>query len=212
MKLILLCTLLLISCSDRDPDAAAQRDDARDRENAVGLIEGEALPDPEGSVTFESREKGDSSLDRFEGTIMELAGGNRRSDADPLPRLVGVRSGSHEGYDRVVFEYSGTTIPEWSTEYIDRPAHECGSGKQRFLAGDGWLQLHVEGAAAHTDQGEPTVTNRDRTLTLPNLRQLALICDFEGNVTWVLGLEIPTRYRVLELTDPVRIVLDVRHP
>ena len=209
---LFLLTVTLISCAEQESDLGDDRDDAHDRENALEMIEGESTPDHDGSLALEEREEGDSSLDEFDGTIMELAGGSDTYGSASLPQLVEVRSGYHEGYDRVVFEFTGTTVPEWSTEYIDRPAHECGSGTQRFLAGDGWLQLHVEGVVAHTEEGEATIDNRDRSLTLPNLVQLTSTCDYEGNVIWVLGLNAPTSYRVLELTDPVRIVLDVQHP
>jgi hypothetical protein len=46
---------------------------------------------------------------------------------------------------------------------------------------------------------------------LPVLLQLEPTCDFEGEVSWVLGVKAPNRYRVLELKDPPRLVVDVRH-
>ena len=51
----------------------------------------------------------------------------------------------------------------------------------------------------------------NRTVNLPNLRQLVQTCDFEGHVTWVLGVGHPKRFRVVELTNPSRIVVDVKH-
>jgi hypothetical protein len=43
------------------------------------------------------------------------------------------------------------------------------------------------------------------------LKELKLICDFEGQVEWLLGLAARNGYRVLELTEPPRLVVDVRH-
>jgi hypothetical protein len=43
------------------------------------------------------------------------------------------------------------------------------------------------------------------------LYELELTCDFEAVVTWVLGLESPNRYQVRELSNPPRLVVDVRH-
>ena len=207
----LLLPLLLIACGEGDRDAAGA-DDAHDREVATELLQGdeEPTPDEEGSEAIAEREPGDESIDSFDGTVMELAGGEMTS-GEVRPVLVDVRSGHHEGYDRVVFEFSGDAAPEWTTEYIDRPTHECGSGKQRYLAGAGWLQIHFEGTAAHTEEMEATIENRDRALSLPNLQQLTLTCDYEGNVIWVLGLELPSRYRVVELKNPTRVVIDVQH-
>ena len=165
----------------------------------------------QGSDSIVKREEGDDSPDVFDGTIMELAGGSD-SWRGEMPRLVAVRTGYHEGYDRIVFEFSGDAMPSWWTEYIDRPAHECGSGEQRFLAGDAWLEVRFNGSAAHTDAGEPTITSRDRTLKLPNMKELALTCDFEATVTWVIGLASPEPYRAIELTNPTRLVIEIRHP
>lgn len=127
--------------------------------------------------------------------------------------LRAVRAARHDDFDRVVFEFDGTEVPGYHVEYIDRPVRQCGSGDPMQVAGDGWLAVRLEPAYAH--EGETTVTatvrDRDRTLDLPNLRQLVLTCDFEAQVEWVLGLRSPNRYRVRELTDPGRLVVDVRH-
>jgi hypothetical protein len=40
---------------------------------------------------------------------------------------------------------------------------------------------------------------------------MTLICDFEGQVEWVLGIAAPAAYRVSELTGPARLVLDVSY-
>ena len=36
--------------------------------------------------------------------------------------------------------------------------------------------------------------------------------DFEGQVTWVLGLTEELDFRVSDPTDPTRVVVDVGHP
>ena len=45
----------------------------------------------------------------------------------------------------------------------------------------------------------------------PNLRQVKLAGDFEGVVSFGLGLRRKTGFRVFRLTAPTRIVVDVRH-
>ena len=47
---------------------------------------------------------------------------------------------------------------------------------------------------------------RDR----PIIREIESTCDFEGEVTWVIGVASPNRYQVLELASPARLVVDVR--
>jgi hypothetical protein len=125
-------------------------------------------------------------------------------------QLIDVRAARNEGYDRVVFELGGA-VPGYHIEYVDSPIRDCGAGDVRPIAGDGWLEVRLYPAAAHTEAGAPTITKRERALTLPILRELELTCDFEAVVTWVLGVAAPHRYAVLELKDPPRLVIDIQH-
>ena len=125
-------------------------------------------------------------------------------------RLIDVRTGVHEGFDRVVFEFD-ERVPGYHIEYIDQPVRKCGSGKVTPLAGDGWLEVRMYPAKAHTEEGQSTVANRERMPGLPVLSELELTCDFEAVVTWVFGVESPNRYQVRELSSPPRLVIDLRH-
>ena len=130
-------------------------------------------------------------------------------DSGPA-RLIAVRTATHDGFDRTVFEFD-KRLPGYHTEYIDRPVRKCGPGRIAQLAGDGWLEVRLYPARAHTDEGEPTVAEHERMLNMAVLSELELTCDFEAVVTWVLGVQTPNRYRVRELSGPPRLVVDVRH-
>jgi hypothetical protein len=66
-------------------------------------------------------------------------------------------------------------------------------------------------AQAHTEAGEATIKDRERHLNLPVLRELESVCDFEADVTWVLGVAARNRFRVQELPGPARLVIDIQH-
>lgn len=125
--------------------------------------------------------------------------------------LTAVRSARHEGFDRVVFEFAEGAVPGYEIEYVDRPIIQCGSGDPTPVAGDGWLHVRLTPARAHTEQGRPTVAFRAQRVRLGVVRELVRTCDFEGEVTWVLGVAHPNRFRVAELGGPPRLVVDVRH-
>ena len=125
--------------------------------------------------------------------------------------LQSVSTTACEGFDRVVFEFNTPATPGFHVSYIDKPIRQCASGNTVPVAGDAWLEVRMIPAQAHTDAGQPTIAQTNRTVNLPNLRQLVQTCDFEGHVTWVLGVGNPKRFRVVELTNPSRIVVDVKH-
>jgi hypothetical protein len=144
----------------------------------------------------------------FEGTagIIEKGPSDRG-----IALLTDVRAARHPGFDRVVLEFSGSGLPGYHVEYVDSPVRRCGSGETTPIRGDGWLEVRMAPAAAHDAAGQATIAERERLLDLPVVRELELTCDFEEVVTWVLGAASPNRYRVLELTDPPRLAVDVRH-
>ncbi|MFY1828835.1 hypothetical protein ACN47A_23150 [Myxococcus fulvus] len=129
----------------------------------------------------------------------------------PQATLRSVRAGAHPDYDRVVFEFEGTQLPGYRVEYTKEPAVQCGSGDPVSLAGKGQLQVSFTPAKAHTDAGEPTVATRELKPALPVLLELERTCDFEGEVTWVLGNKSHAPFRILELREPTRLVVDVKH-
>ena len=146
--------------------------------------------------------------DDFEGTTGII---DKKKTIKDAAVLKAIRTGRHEGFDRIVFEFEGDEVPGYHVEYIDKPVRACGSGDVVPLAGDGWLQVRFEPARAHTDEGKPTLGSRELVPKLPNLLELKSTCDFEGQVEWVAGVGSPNGFRVLELAKPARFVVDIKH-
>jgi len=122
-----------------------------------------------------------------------------------------VRTARHGNYDRVVFEFEGAELPGYHIEYIDKPVRACGSGNVVPLKGDGWLEIRFYPAQAHDENGQPTVQDRARSPNHEIIKELKSICDFEADVTWVLGVSSPNEYRGLELKNPTRLAVDIKH-
>ena len=115
------------------------------------------------------------------------------------------------GFDRVVFEFSGPAIPSYRVEYITEPLRACGSGDVVSLAGTRRLVVRLEPAQAHDSLGRATPGERALAPRLPAVLELRLLCDFEGQVDWAVGVAASRRFRVLEAAGPQRLFLDVRH-
>jgi len=146
----------------------------------------------------------------FAGTLEPV---RRPSTAAP-PRaavLRAVRAGREPGFDRVVFEFSGSGLPGYQIHYATEPILSCGSGAPPPLAGVGHLVVRFEPAQAHDTLGRVTAADRALAPQLQQLLELKLVCDFEGQVEWAVGLAARRPFRVLEDSQPPRVIVDVRH-
>jgi hypothetical protein len=128
-----------------------------------------------------------------------------------VSRLVAVRTGRHAGFDRVVFELSGT-LPGYRIQYVPKVVQD-GSGFPVALAGKAFIQVVLTPTNAHLDSGAPSWPGPKRFNTgFSAVRQVASAGDFEGYVTFALGIAQRSGFRVTELRNPSRIVVDVAHP
>ena len=187
--------LLLAACDDNGGDGAQTPTDT-----SVGGGEPMGTPDATASLPTPTAV--------FEGTRGPVE--QERTD-QPAAILVDVRTGHHEGFDRVVFEFD-IAIPGYRIEYVQSPITACGSGLTVTIAGDAFLQVRMTPAAAHDGQGNVTVDTTELTPGLPAILEVESTCDFEGEVTWVVGLNEEVDFSVFELSDPPRLVIDVLHP
>ncbi len=119
-----------------------------------------------------------------------------------------VRTGDQQTFDRVVFEMEGPKLPDHDVKYVQRPVH-CGSGLPAKVDGRAFLQVRLSPAQAHTEAGAPTVATLQRKVRLPVIREIRATCDFEGEVVWVVGLSARKEYRISELEEPARLVIDI---
>jgi hypothetical protein len=114
----------------------------------------------------------------------------------------------HASYDRFVIRVRSGT-PRYDVRYVSKIVAD-GSGNTVSLLGTRRLRVTLRNARAHTASGGALVPGA-KTPLCPNLRQLKLAGDFEGVVTFGLGLRRRTGFRVFRLTGPTRVVIDVAH-
>ena len=136
---------------------------------------------------------------------------NDQHEPGAIPVLTDVRVGSHEGFDRIVFEFEGDEFSPWEVKYVAQPI-ACGSGKDVVVGGTAALQVNLFTAQAHDEQGQLTIPSIDIAAGHPAIVQALSTCDFEALVTWVAGTEGDLPFRAFELTEPTRLVVDVQHP
>jgi hypothetical protein len=122
--------------------------------------------------------------------------------------ITDVSVGRHARFDRFVVEFSTHRVPHYritpkssSTFTLDP------SGRSVTLLGSAGLKVVM-----HTATGVGTYHGpADFRTGFPQLVEARRIGDFEGYVTWGLGLDHQSCKRVFTLTSPSRLVIDVPH-
>ena len=129
-----------------------------------------------------------------------------------LGLLTDVRLGTHEGYERIVFEFLPGSRPGYRVRFVRPPIVEDASGMEVDVDGEAFLSIRIEPASGFDltgDLGEvytgPTRIDGDGTV-----EELVRTGDFEAVLNWVAGLEERAPFRVMRLAGPPRIVVDVR--
>jgi len=86
-----------------------------------------------------------------------------------------------------------------------------GSGAPLRLRGTAFLEVVVR-APTHDQDYRPVLRPTRLRPDLPALREVNAPGSFEGQTTAGIGVTRRVGFRVLELTDPTRIVIDLAHP
>lgn len=129
----------------------------------------------------------------------------------PAPNVTGIRVGHHRSFDRVVVDLAGAA-PGFDVRYVRRLVRDP-SGKTVDLLGPASLRLVLRPANGHDpNSGTSTLRTPARTKwKLDQVRETAVIGDFEAVFTVGIGVARRAPFRVLTLRHPTRIVVDVRH-
>jgi hypothetical protein len=126
------------------------------------------------------------------------------------PTLTSLRAGRHANFDRVVFQLDGPIPSYYSVRYVPVVRLD-GSGEPLQLRGTAFLEVVVR-APTHDQNNHPVLRPSRLRPNFPALREVNAPGSFEGQTTAGIGLTKQVGFRVLELTNPTRIVVDLAHP
>ena len=120
--------------------------------------------------------------------------------------LTGIRAATHEGFTRVVLEFSGEGTPGvWSAAWTDE-AVEQGRGLPIQVEGEAVLDLVIDGTPMTASENPYPSGMHTRA------GDLDVVSDgtFEDNTHVVIGAPAARQFQIGFLSDPVRMVIDVR--
>lgn len=124
--------------------------------------------------------------------------------------LTAVRTASHPGVDRVVFEFAGSGAPGWTVEYVDRAIAQ-GSGQPITVAGQSVLRVSMTGTTYPDPSPAPTpVPQRVPGDGAGIVTEVVQNGTFEGDTVSFVGLSGGQRpFAVHTVQSPTRVVVDI---
>lgn len=125
-----------------------------------------------------------------------------------------VRAGRHKTFDRVVFEFT-EAMPNYRLQYLSSPFYESEGGRNRIkIAGRAFVQVNLN--LIPTDEEQLRLREQKDFIPKGRLKQRSVweldeAGLFEGYYDFLLGISARKPFRVSELKNPLRLVIDFRN-
>jgi hypothetical protein len=210
LSVLLVATTMLAGCGNGDEDSDAGPSGRASESSTPTTNSG---PSDDGSSDGRSDsddEDGSTDTPPFPANTQPDTGA---ASADSFVTVTEIRTGRHDGFDRVVFEVAGTGHPGWDVRYVDEASGQ-GKGDNIPVEGRAILQVTITGVGYPTETG---IEEYDGSANLPGngteiVTEVVWDTTFEGTSVAFVGTTEQTPFRVYLLEAPVRVVLDVVHP
>jgi len=136
----------------------------------------------------------------------------RKKEGIATVTLREVRAADQSKFDRVVFEFKeAQAVPGYRVEYVSLPIKDTADRVVK-LYGKAFLRVDLSPAIAHSiETGAPSLGEREKRVNLKTVIEFKQVEDFEGVVTYALGLSRKKPFQVTELLNPTRLVIDIKH-
>ncbi|MDO5025943.1 MAG: hypothetical protein Q4E03_05445 [Trueperella sp.] len=154
----------------------------------------------------------DAPLDRSEFDTAAVTTDNWLEYGSLRPQAV--RTGVHDGYERVVVEYDGAGKLGWKTTGWAAEARQPGSGFPIELGGKRALQIVISGVTypegVADASGNANIPDLSADLTKgTQLTGIEVDQPFEGLHTVTLGANSGLKYRITSMSQPTRLIIDL---
>jgi hypothetical protein len=124
-----------------------------------------------------------------------------------VANTIAARVAEQPGYDRFVLQMD-SIVPEYTVKRQANATFTQGaSGQTVQLSGSSGVLITIHSATGASSFTGPTYFVQADYLVLKEARQIQ---DYEGTVSWGLGLSRPVCMRVFTLSDPARLIVDLQ--
>lgn len=201
------CLLLLGACAPGTPTDAPQSAETSPSASHSPTASATASATPETTPTSEPGLDATKPInaDNWMSSVEGLPP-VRSDDPAKALALTGMRAARHEGFARVVLEFSGEGTPGlWRAAWTEE-AVEQGRGLPIQVEGEAVLDLVIDGTPMTASESSYPSGTHTRA------GDLDVVSDgtFEDNTHVVIGAPTARQFQIGFLSDPVRMVIDIR--
>ncbi len=201
------CLLLLGACAPGAPTDAPQSAETSPSASHSPTASATASATPETTPTSEPGLDATKPInaDNWMSSVEGLPPVHSDDPAKALA-LTGMRAARHEGFARVVLEFSGEGTPGlWRAAWTEE-AVEQGRGLPIQVEGEAVLDLVIDGTPMTASESSYPSGTHTRA------GDLDVVSDgtFEDNTHVVIGAPTARQFQIGFLSDPVRMVIDIR--
>ena len=201
------CLLLLGACAPGAPTDAPQSAETSPSASHSPTASATASATPETTPTYEPGLDATKPInaDNWMSSVEGLPP-VRSDDPAKALALTGMRAARHEGFARVMLEFSGEGTPGvWRAAWTEE-AVEQGRGLPIQVEGEAVLDLVIDGTPMTASESSYPSGTHTRA------GDLDVVSDgtFEDNTHVVIGAPTARKFQIGFLSDPVRMVIDIR--
>ena len=201
------CLLLLGACAPGAPTDAPHSAETSPSASHSPTASATASATPETTPTYEPGLDATKPInaDNWMSSVEGLPP-VRSDDPAKALALTGMRAARHEGFTRVVLEFSGEGTPGlWRAAWTEE-AVEQGRGLPIQVEGEAVLDLVIDGTPMTASESSYPSGTHTRA------GDLDVVSDgtFEDNTHVVIGAPTARQFQIGFLSDPVRMVIDIR--
>lgn len=121
-----------------------------------------------------------------------------------------IRVAKHKDFDRVVFEFDGGK-PQYVIQYLESNIYSTDGGDSEIkIAGNVFMLISIYSIGVD-DPPCKLKKYPKKKLDFPALMQIQSAIWFEGIWDFLIGVKENTEFRVQELSNPSRLVIDFKH-
>lgn len=124
--------------------------------------------------------------------------------------FVKMKVGKNQGYDRVVFEFKGD-LPNYEVNYVKPPIPFSETNEYVKIKGKAFVEVSFS-LVPYPDAPPENYKLQflEKELKMPVIQEIKNSDWFEGSLAFAIGLRAKKLYRVEELSNPARLVVDFK--